>query len=172
MPLRRCSRQLPTANRVIPDGLEPSLPGCKPGVVAAGPRDRVCACLNGRSGSRGTRTHNGFHRACFRDRALIRPDDFRASPMRSLPSQEAPSGNRTRTSALAERQAAVTSWARLSLARSRLRSYADAELSRSREHRAGVEPAPPPYEGGVRPAGPPVHFAEWDQRGSNPHPPG
>src|SRR5437867_4616618 len=26
---------------VIPDGLEPSLPGCRPGVVAAGPRDRA-----------------------------------------------------------------------------------------------------------------------------------
>ena len=26
--------------RVIPDGLEPSLPGCGPGVVAAGPRDQ------------------------------------------------------------------------------------------------------------------------------------
>src|SRR4051812_5783639 len=25
--------------RVVPDGLEPSLPGCDPGVVAAGPRD-------------------------------------------------------------------------------------------------------------------------------------
>jgi hypothetical protein len=26
---------------VVPDGLEPPLPGCKPGVVAAGPRDYV-----------------------------------------------------------------------------------------------------------------------------------
>ena len=25
--------------RVVPDGLEPPLPGCRPGVVAAGPRD-------------------------------------------------------------------------------------------------------------------------------------
>src|SRR5262245_23466026 len=38
--------------RVVPDGLEPPLPGCRPGVVGAGPRDYV-------SGSRGTRTHNG-----------------------------------------------------------------------------------------------------------------
>ncbi len=28
------------AVQMIPDGLEPSLPGCRPGVVAAGPRDR------------------------------------------------------------------------------------------------------------------------------------
>ncbi len=29
---------------MVPDGLEPSLPGCKPGVVAAGPRDRIVIC--------------------------------------------------------------------------------------------------------------------------------
>jgi hypothetical protein len=57
--------------RVVPDGLEPSLPGCRPGVVAAGPRD----C---RGGSRGTRTHKRREAAtCFQDRLLIRPDDFR-----------------------------------------------------------------------------------------------
>src|SRR5687767_9596661 len=33
----------PAAQSVIPDGLEPSLPGCRPGVVAAGPRDH-CSC--------------------------------------------------------------------------------------------------------------------------------
>jgi hypothetical protein len=58
--------------RVVPDGLEPPLPGCRPGVVAAGPRD-----YGFRSGSRGTRTHNGVIRTCFQDRLLIRPDDFR-----------------------------------------------------------------------------------------------
>jgi hypothetical protein len=31
----------PAAQTVIPDGLEPSLPGCGPGVVAAGPRDQT-----------------------------------------------------------------------------------------------------------------------------------
>jgi hypothetical protein len=29
-------------DRIVPDGLEPSLPGCRPGVVAAGPRDCIC----------------------------------------------------------------------------------------------------------------------------------
>ena len=40
----------PAAQSVIPDGLEPSLPGCRPGVVAAGPRDH-------RSSRGGNRTH-------------------------------------------------------------------------------------------------------------------
>jgi hypothetical protein len=59
---------------VVPDGLEPPLPGCRPGVVAAGTRDHVG------SGSRETRTRNGVNRTCFRDRLLIRPDDFRKVP--------------------------------------------------------------------------------------------
>ena len=42
----------PQVVRLIPDGLEPSLPGCRPGVVAAGPRDRV----NLKSGLTGNRT--------------------------------------------------------------------------------------------------------------------
>src|SRR5437016_4939751 len=39
LPGSRCS--IPDSRAaVIPDGLEPSSPGCRPGVVAAGPRDR------------------------------------------------------------------------------------------------------------------------------------
>src|SRR5579863_8592472 len=38
--------------QMIPDGLEPSLPGCRPGVFAAGPRDRVVL----KSGPTGNRT--------------------------------------------------------------------------------------------------------------------
>ena len=40
------------AFELIPDGLEPSLPGCRPGVVAAGPRDRGV----NKSGPIGSRT--------------------------------------------------------------------------------------------------------------------
>ncbi len=40
----------PAARTVIPDGLEPSLPGCGPGVFAAGPRDQC-------SSRGGNRTH-------------------------------------------------------------------------------------------------------------------
>jgi len=46
--------------QVVPDGLEPPLPGCRPGVVAAGPRDYLFP-----SGSRGTRTHNGVTAPVF-----------------------------------------------------------------------------------------------------------
>ena len=69
--------------KVVPDGIEPSFPGCEPSVVAVGPRDCVAkvdppgiapgspACDTGifllddepilLSGSRGTRTHKRFH---------------------------------------------------------------------------------------------------------------
>ena len=44
-----------------------------------------------------------------------------------------------------------------------------AELSRSREHRVGLEPTSPPYESGVFAARRPVPASKWDRRGSNPH---
>ena len=44
-----------------------------------------------------------------------------------------------------------------------------AGLSRSREHRVGLEPTSPPYEGGVFAARRPVPASKWDRRGSNPH---
>jgi hypothetical protein len=56
---------------VVPDGLEPPLPGCEPGVVAAGPRD--CCSERKPWDSNPQRSD----RTCFRDRLLIRPDDFR-----------------------------------------------------------------------------------------------
>lgn len=45
-------------------------------------------------------------------------------------------------------------------------------LSRFREHRAGVEPAPPRYERGVLACWTTSAWPEWDRRGSNPHLPG
>ena len=70
-------------SKAVPDGIEPSFPGCEPSVVAVGPRDCVAkvdppgiapgspACDTGIfllddepilvSGSRGTRTHKRFH---------------------------------------------------------------------------------------------------------------
>ena len=68
LPMRLTSRFRLRRNRfsscipmfqVVPDGIEPPLPGCRPGVVAAGPRDHVG------SGSRGTRTHNGVTAPVF-----------------------------------------------------------------------------------------------------------
>jgi hypothetical protein len=56
-------RALSMREPVVPDGLEPPLPGCEPGVVAAGPRDCLYRALL--SGSRGTRTHNGVTAPVF-----------------------------------------------------------------------------------------------------------
>src|SRR4051812_24982769 len=42
-------------------------------------------------------------------------------------------------------------------------------VKEGREHRVGLEPTSPPYEGGVFAAGRPVPASEWDRRGSNPH---
>src|SRR3989304_6549838 len=78
---------------VVPDGVEPSFPGCRPGVVAVGPRDRhewshrglhpdcrvadpasSCWTMTPTSGSRGTRTHKRlFAATCFPARAPLRP---------------------------------------------------------------------------------------------------
>ncbi len=43
------------------------------------------------------------------------------------------------------------------------------ELSRSQEHRVGLEPTSPPYGGGVLAARRPVPASRWDRRDSNPH---
>src|SRR5262245_59370108 len=66
----------------------------------------------------------------------------------SLPHAEvrAPSGNRTRSSAMARQQAAVTSWALVE----------HNQIVREREHRAGLEPASPHYGCGVLAARRPV----------------
>ena len=68
------------------------MPGCRPGVVAAGPRDCRITNVKNEGGSRGTRTHNPLRAdTCFRDRPLIRPDDFRTN----LPAPSCGSWNRT-----------------------------------------------------------------------------
>ena len=58
----------------------------------------------------------------------------------------APSGSRTRTFAMARRQAAATSWARTKCA----------GLSMNQEHREGLEPSSPHYGCGILAAGRPV----------------
>lgn len=111
---------------VIPDGLEPSLSGCRPEVVAAGPRDQsesglignrtpcisfpgdrarfagpMSSCwtmspsyLSSPSGSRGTRTHKrAATAACFQDRFLIRPDDFRNRQVAGVGIEPTPPGS-------------------------------------------------------------------------------
>ena len=58
--LSRAALSVGVSGQVVPDGIEPPLPGCRPGVVAAGPRDYLF-----HSGSRGTRTHNGVTAPVF-----------------------------------------------------------------------------------------------------------
>ena len=57
---------------------------------------------------------------------------------------QAPSGSRTHTSAMARQQATATSWAQKCIT---------TKLSKikNQEHRAGIEPASPRYDGGVLP---------------------
>ena len=80
-------------------------------------------------------------------------------------SQRAPSGSRTRTSALARQQAAATSWVQYELP--------NCQRSNSSEHRVGLEPTLPHYGCGVLAAEPPVHRVfQWDQTDLNRHLPG
>ena len=61
---------------------------------------------------------------------------------------KAPSGSRTHTSAMARQQATATSWAQKCIT-TKLSKINNAEASK--EHRAGIEPASPRYDGGVLP---------------------
>ena len=72
----------------------------------------------------------------------------------------APSGSRTRTSAMARRQAAATSWA----------LAWKPGCQRSREHREGLEPSSPHYESGVFAARSPVLVFQVGPEGLEPSP--
>src|SRR6266849_3714110 len=74
--MEACRRN--TCRPVIPDGLEPSLPGCGPGVFAAGPRDQKSS----RGGNRTTIVHQALDLAALpslrtRPSKLRRPDSNR-----------------------------------------------------------------------------------------------
>ncbi len=102
-PLRGGARARPffplayPGDQVAPDGVEPSFPGCRPGVVAVGPRgcvakvespgvapgSSVCDAdvflldHDPKSGSRGSRTHKRHNAAaCFPSRFLNHSDGF------------------------------------------------------------------------------------------------
>ena len=91
---------VPGHSSVVPDGVEPSFPVCRTGVVAVGPRDRALSGLTGNrtqifklaelvsscwtmSPSRRKPWDSNPQVACatdcFQDSVLIRPDDFRLS---------------------------------------------------------------------------------------------
>ena len=86
-------------SKVVPDGIEPSFPGCEPSVVAVGPRDCVVKWTHPES-HRDLRLATPAsscwtmspscerkpwdsnpqalsHASCFQNSVLIRPDDFR-----------------------------------------------------------------------------------------------
>ena len=69
--------------KVDSPGVAPGLPVCRTGVLLLDHEPVHCAsrCSSSVvSGSRGTRTHKRLSAAtCFRDRLLIRPDDFQKS---------------------------------------------------------------------------------------------
>ncbi len=54
----RAALPIGVPRRVVPDGIEPSFPGCRPGVVAAGPRD----CFHFSSKLRGLESNQGTDR--------------------------------------------------------------------------------------------------------------
>ena len=144
------------------------MPGCRPGVVAAGPRDfasrnhqmdssgvapesPVCRTSvfllddepkSLASGSRGTRTHKRREAAtCFQNRLLIRPDDFREgyrAKFRGLESNQRPPRS--------ERGVTTTSncpgfGKEDSNLHRLIQSQGAYPLADSRERPAGVEPA-------------------------------
>lgn len=55
----------PQREAVVPDGLEPSLPGCRPGVVAAGPRDHPTCSPVAEVGVEPTNIHLALDQAAF-----------------------------------------------------------------------------------------------------------
>ena len=132
-------------------GVEPAQPeasGLRPPRLANAQPTHVCF-----SGSRGTRTHNGTAAACFQDRFLIQPDDFRGQA--AVAGIEPASGRLTAAYPYQHGSHRITS-ARtagfepaVSCARSRRNTSLSYVLrrTRSRERPAGVEPALPPWQG-------------------------
>ncbi len=119
--LSRAALPVGLLRQVVPDGVEPSFPGCDPEVVPLDHGPMFCVESTHRelhpnlqraelassywtmspsnlaSGSRGTRTHKRREAAtCFQDRLLIRPDDFRScrtKKLRELESNQRPPGS-------------------------------------------------------------------------------
>ena len=140
------------------------MPGCRPGVVAAGPRDSV------RSGSRETRTRNGVNRTCFQDRLLIRPDDFRKVPgvgIEPTPSwfrarrhyqQQLPRNRSAQATQVARRGSRLVRGAGLEPASPGSKPgslpLADPRVKKATECPAGIEPALPAWKAGTSAARP------------------
>jgi hypothetical protein len=70
--------------KVVLDGIEPSFPACKTGVVAVGPQDRIVSAE-----VEGLEPPSGRAADCFQNSVLIQSDDFRPK-LRELESNQRP----------------------------------------------------------------------------------
>ena len=132
------------------------------------------------SGSRGTRTHNGSAAACFQNRFLIRPDDFRlqaagvgieptASWFRARRHYQQQLSRIVRqTKTTSARQGSQLEALRPGIAPDLRASKAHAATTRRRECPAGVEPASPGWKPGTFAARPRAHVVKRKERESNP----
>lgn len=111
-------------------------------------------CCSPQGGSRGTRTHNGFTRTCFQDRALIRPDDFQHESSDARPKSKPPT-IAPLAICLPERPAgvepALPPWQGSRLPLHHGRVVKRRIVKELEEHRVGLEPTSPRYEGGILP---------------------
>ena len=179
---------------VVPDGVEPSFPGCDPSVVAVGPRDRVgewthpeshrdfqraelassCWTMSPsfRSGSRGTRTH----------KSLWRPPVFKTGSSSSRMTSVTSCGSWNRTNGLLVQSQASLPTAtiphRLFSSGGRNRTYGllvqsqaslpTATTPECGECPAGIEPASPAWKAGASADRPRAHVVKRKGRESNP----
>ena len=110
-------------------GIAPESSVCRTDVFLL---DHEPECSSPASGSRGTRTHKrDVPAACFQDRFLIQPDDFRKLSVAGVGIEPTPPGSEPSIATSSDYPAMVV----CRVTRSRLRS--------SRIAGAGIEPAPP-----------------------------
>lgn len=120
--------ELPTRFAECPVGIEPTSPAWKAGTFAARPRARSSISCGGRNrtcvravNSRlpvparvPPQSKKNSQDGWIRTSGLVRPKHADGQAF-ARPETRAPSGSRTRTSAMARRQAAATSWARFAI---------------------------------------------------------
>ena len=108
-------------------GIAPESSVCRTDVFLL---DHEPECSSSPSGSRGTRTHKRvFLAACFQDRFLIRPDDFRSLRVAGVGIEPTPPGSEPSIATSSDYPAMV------------VRQMTRSQLISSRNAGAGIEPA-------------------------------